>query len=383
MKNIFEVFINGYERDKNANYLGSYTYLYIAKRIIMLSNYLSDENFLVQKRVGILCENPEVFVIIFWALQKLGITTVLFNPKTLSENLEYCIKLSAVQVIVSDKGNIISGVDKDLEVYTINNDFVSKNVSIIRDENVKQELGVMRANLESIIQCSSGTTGIPKMVLRELPKLENDISNIVNTLGYTNEDKIYCTAPVFHGFGLTMAILAGTYVGGTLFLRRGLLSSIFDQEYKCWKPTIILGIPDAFRMILRGSSLTFFDDKTRLLISSGDKADKILLKQFYEKFGRWINQMYGMLEASTISVNLEPDGRNYDSVGKSVNNVQIEIRDVDKETSSGRIYISSNALSGNYLSGERILIDGWYFTKDLGHMDAEGNLYIDERWKKE
>lgn len=383
MKSIFEVFIKGYKKNRDANYLGSHTYLDIAKRIIALSDYFSYENFCQQKRVGILCEDPELFTIIFWSLQKLGITTVLFNPKTIGNNLEYCTELSTVKNIVSDKEYDLLGTDKDLEIYTIDDDFMCRKLSFVQDGTIEQELCNVRINLESIIQCSSGTTGIPKMVLRELPKLENDINNIVDTLDYASEDRIYCTAPVCHGFGLTMAVLAGTYVGGTLLLRKCLLASSFSKEYKYWKPTIILGIPDAFRMILRGSTLSVFNNETRLLISSGDKADRDLLKQFHDRFGRWINQMYGMLEASTISVNLEPDSKNFDSVGKSVNNVRIEIRDINKETSIGKIYISSNALSNDYLSGDRFLVDGWYFTKDLGHQDAKGNLYIDERWKKE
>lgn len=382
MKSIFEVFINGYMKSKNTDYLGPYSYLQVAKKVVALSRYFSKEEFLQQKRVGILCDDPGLFTYVFWALHKLGITTVLLNPKAIDQNLQYCIELSAITIIVTDRANALLRLNIDLDVYQIDNEFISKNLLITQVENVEQELCNIRVNNEPIIQCSSGTTGIPKMVLRELSKLENDISNIVETLKYTYRDRIYCTAPVYHGFGLTMAILAGTYVGGTLILRKYLLASIFDKEYKSWKPTIIIGIPDAFRMILCGSSLTAFNNETKFLIASGDKAEETLLKQFYNKFGRWINQMYGMLEASTISVNSNPDGRNFNSVGKSVSNVRIEIRDINKQTAIGKIYINSNALSNNYLTGDKIMIDGWYFTKDLGHFDKDGNLYIDERWKK-
>ncbi|MGW0363805.1 AMP-binding protein [Streptomyces sp. NPDC002990] len=112
--------------------------------------------------------------------------------------------------------------------------------------------------------------------------------------------------------------------------------------------------------------------------------------------GRW-QQGYGMNEAAVICRLTPADhaaavtGRPelLASVGRPVAGVQVRVRDADgTEVPAGRtgeVWIRSAAMMAEYwnqpaLTAE-VLRDGWLRTGDLGHVGADGYLYLDDRVK--
>lgn len=112
--------------------------------------------------------------------------------------------------------------------------------------------------------------------------------------------------------------------------------------------------------------------------------------------GRW-QQGYGMNEAAVICRLTPADhaaavaGRPelLASVGRPVAGVEVEVRGTDGSAlaagSTGEVWMRSGAMMTGYWGRPDLtasaMRDGWLRTGDLGHLDADGYLYLDDRVK--
>lgn len=99
--------------------------------------------------------------------------------------------------------------------------------------------------------------------------------------------------------------------------------------------------------------------------------------------------MYGQTEATARLAYLSPEmiDSKLGSVGRPLDGIEIEIRDASGAPLSagevGEIHARGpNVMLGYWRDAElsgQVLHKGWLSTGDLGHLDAEGYLYIDGR----
>lgn len=105
---------------------------------------------------------------------------------------------------------------------------------------------------------------------------------------------------------------------------------------------------------------------------------------------------YGLTETSSTIAVLEPadhrrffssddlgERRRLGSAGRALPTVQIEIRDPDgarvKPGVSGEVFVRGEQVAGEYLDGNRQDGDGWFATRDAGHLDEDGYLFLHGR----
>jgi acyl-CoA synthetase (AMP-forming)/AMP-acid ligase II len=71
------------------------------------------------------------------------------------------------------------------------------------------------------------------------------------------------------------------------------------------------------------------------------------------------------------------------SVGKALPSVEIEVRDQDGTPlpagEAGEIWVRGDQVSGEYLSHQATDSEGWFPTRDHGHLDSDGFLYLHGR----
>jgi long-chain acyl-CoA synthetase len=115
-----------------------------------------------------------------------------------------------------------------------------------------------------------------------------------------------------------------------------------------------------------------------------------LNRQFYEKFGIYVRQLYGSTETGTISVNLNTEiERSLDSVGKPITEVEVTICRENGQRAQvdelGEIAVKSPAAIDSYEGSEEPVREsfrnGYFFTGDLGRTDQNGLLYLVGRKK--
>ncbi|WP_433336685.1 class I adenylate-forming enzyme family protein [Spirillospora sp. CA-294931] len=119
----------------------------------------------------------------------------------------------------------------------------------------------------------------------------------------------------------------------------------------------------------------------RGLMVSGSPLSPDRLAQALERLGPVVYQGYGQTEAGSVSMLTPADlqggpARLLGSVGRPHPDVEISVRD-------GEIYLRSPYLMAGYWGDEaetgEVLRDGWLRTRDLGHVDEDGFLYLTGR----
>jgi len=128
----------------------------------------------------------------------------------------------------------------------------------------------------------------------------------------------------------------------------------------------------------------------RLCVSASAPMPAKLNREFHDKFGIYVRQLYGSTETGTISVDLSPDiERSLDSVGRPMAGVEVEIFNEHGEPAQlneiGEIAVKSPATISSYDGCEELnraaFKNRYFLTGDLGRRDDQGLLYLVGRKK--
>lgn len=345
------------------------TYDKLKKQVDEIYSYIREQGIREGNNVGLILHNSIDYAKILIALSRNNNKVFLFNPNIFQENLEKMSKKGEIQIFIIESylEKLFDGL---LCPYILRQDLI--NQKIIRCWG---ELPGDSASSFCLIQCSSGTTGLSKMAQRTIENLSIDSDNIIYSLNYQVQDTIYCPVPMYHGYGLTMGLIAALHTGCLLVIDRWFVVQNAYERLK--KSTIIIGVPEIFDRIVESpeyiTASTF--EQAKWIISSGNELSESTAAKFHQVYQRWINQMYGMMEVSTIAVNLLPNTTNFMSVGKIVNGLDIKIID-------NVLYLKGKTVSQYYLTegGKESSLDqeGWFKTNDIVNFNDD-NLFLKDR----
>ncbi len=248
----------------------------------------------------------------------------------------------------------------------------------------------------AVLLYTSGTTGEPKAaVLRH----RNLASYILSTVEFSGADEVEAaivSVPPYHIAGLS-AILSSTFAG-----RRIVYVEAFDPAG--WVATVrtegitqAMVVPTMLNRILDvleedGQGLP----SLRSLSYGGGPMPLAVIERALKLLPDvdFVNA-YGLTETSSTIALLGPDDHReafassdpavrarLGSVGRPLPSVTVTIRDPDgREVATGErgeIWVQGEQVSGEYL-GRGGAGDGWFHTRDAGHLDEAGFLYVHGR----
>jgi long-chain acyl-CoA synthetase len=240
---------------------------------------------------------------------------------------------------------------------------------------------------------SSGSTGRPKRVARTHGQLRGE-ADYYDWMGIGPEDRIFCTIPLFHTYGMGCCMIAATRTGATLvlledpnpfLLRRQRALELLEGE----QITIFPGVPFNFRLLAEAPASGDLSS-LRLAFSAGTALPRPFFDAFLGRFGVPVRQLYGCTEAGTLTANMDDDpAASFESVGGPVDGVEVLVEDDEGEQVApgtvGEIAVRSPGLTSGYADMEELnreaFRDGFFLSGDLGKLDEDGRLTITGRKK--
>jgi len=247
----------------------------------------------------------------------------------------------------------------------------------------------------AVLQYTGGTTGRPKAAVLTHRNL---VANVVqgNTWNIRLEpgnEVIMASIPLFHIYGLTVALLMGLNAGGTVVLQtrpeiRELLKLI-DR----YQPTQFPGVPALYQAFNHQPDIAKYHIHSIKYCVSGSAALPVeVQKQFVALTGASLVEGYGLSETSPIThVNPLEGEQRVGSIGVPIPETDHRILDLETGTKVlpagevGELSVRGpQVMLGYYNQPEEtalVLKDGWFSTGDVARIDPDGFAYIVDRKK--
>ena len=388
-------------------------------------------------KVTIAMPNSPMGVIIFYALNKIGAIANMIHPLSSQGEYEFYLNFSkSVALLCLDqfygkvkairnncpnlKYVIVASIKDGLPSYmkipyalTLGRKIqkIDKNENIIRYKDLisssKKVGGMVFPKVSSddvaAILYSGGTTGTTKGILltnKNFNALSSQILEFVKS--YRVGDVFLAVMPIFHGFGLGIAIHTMFSQGGHVVLVPRFTPDSYAKLIKKSHPNFIAGVPSLYEAMLRTDSMQKADLSSLKGIFSGGDSLSIELKKKLDKFLKehnskvTVKEGYGMTECVTAScitpTRLEKEG----SIGIPLPDMIYRIckPGTDEELPfnvQGEICIAGPTVMKGYLDNEeetkQTLIkhrDGltYIHSGDIGYMDEDGYIYFVQRLKR-
>ncbi|RLF40050.1 MAG: AMP-binding protein [Thermoplasmata archaeon] len=400
-----------------------YTYKEFKEKCDQLAKGLLKLGIKKGEHVAVWAYNVPEWVLLQFALAKIGAVLVTVNTYYKAHELEYVLRQSDSTTLFLVKG--FKDVDYVETIYKVvpelkessPGELKSKKLPLLKrvifigkekhpgmlnfsevmdlgkevsDEELKEREKELDCHDVVNMQYTSGTTGFPKGVMLTHYNIINNAYWVGNYMRLTEKDKLCIPVPFFHCFGCVLSTLNCVTHGATMvpieiFDAEKVLQAIHKE--KC---TAVNGVPTMFVRELNHPDFDKYDmSSLRTGIMAGAPCPVELMKRVIEDMhAREITICYGLTEASPVITQTrrdDPIEKRVETVGKPLPYVEVKI--VDPETGKelppntpGELIAKGyNIMKGYYKMPEataKAIRDGWLYTKDLAKMDEEGYIYI-------
>ena len=254
--------------------------------------------------------------------------------------------------------------------------------------SAEADLPMPDATALAAILYTSGTTGSPKGVALSHRNLAVNTASILGYLRLGAEDSTVSTLPFYYTYGASV-LHTHLAVGARMVLEDNIVfPHLVAEALERERATGFSGVPSTFALMLDRGRLEHYDlSSLRYLTQAGGAMAPALTRRVREAFpGARLFVMYGQTEASARLTCLAPEhlDEKPGSVGTPISGVQIRVRregGADAEPGEqGEVWArGDNVMTGYWNAPEAtaaVLVDGWLRTGDLGHLDADGFLWL-------
>ena len=382
-------------------------------------------------KVAVWATNVPAWYISFWATTKIGAILVTVNTAYKIHEAEYLLRQSDTHTLImiescldSNYKEIINTLCPEIaqtkagkplhckrlpflrKVITVGFshngcltfDEAMQRADMVPVEEVYRMSATVCVNDVCNMQYTSGTTGFPKGVMLTHYNVVNDGKCIGDRMDLSTADRMMILVPMFHCFGMVLAMTAAMTHGATLcplpyFSAKSSLACINQEKITCFH-----GVPTMFIAMFNHPDYRktdFSHMRTGIMAGAGCPPDLMRrAAQPDEMNMRGIVSVYGQTESapgSTMSSWDDPLDLRCDTVGYAFPHVQCKI--IDPET--GEIVPDGvngefcsrgyNTMKGYYkmpnATRDTVDSEGWLHSGDLACKDADGNYRITGRLK--
>ncbi len=381
------------------------------------------------ERVALWAVNVPEWVVLQFALAKIGAVLVTVNTSFRAGELEYLLQQSASTTVITIGGvkpidyvtilearGILTAADAPSRAsalrverviyigddrpagYAILMPYPHLRTLASQVSNDALDARSAAVGVDDVInmQYTSGTTGFPKGVMLSSRNIVNNGYALGGGLALTPDDRLCLCVPLFHCFGCVIGVLGTFTHGGCLcpverFEPRAVLETIARE--RC---TVIHGVPTMFRAMLEEPDFDKFDvTSLRTGIMAGALCPEPLMRRVIgDMHVPEMTIVYGLTEASpgvTATARDDSIAHRTQTVGRAL--PEVEVRIVDPATKQPRptgergelqtrgYHVMKGYYDNPEATAAAIDPDGWLNTGDQALIDADGYVRVTGRIK--
>ena len=370
------------------------------------ANLLLERGIKKGDKVAILLMNCLEWLPIYFGILKTGALAVPLNFRYSAEEIQYCVELAEVDVLVfgpefigrveeiADNisrhrllyyvGDGCPGFAEDYTMHSANCSSQSPKIDINDDDY-------------AAIYFSSGTTGFPKAILHTQEALMHSAKVEQNHHGQTKDDVFLCIPPLYHT-GAKMHWFGSFLTGGKAVLLKGTNPEFILRAVSEEKCTIVwLLVPWAQDLLLALDSGKIKMDmyqleQWRLMHIGAQPVPQSLIKHWKDYFPKHqYDTNYGLSESiGPGCVHLGVDNiHKVGAIGKAGFGWKTKIIDESgipvKQGETGELAVKGPGVMVEYYNDkkatEEVLHDGWLYTGDMAMEDEDGFIFLVDRKK--
>ncbi|MBU4610163.1 AMP-binding protein [Achromobacter sp. GG226] len=378
------------------------TWRELDERSARIARWLVDQGLQAGENVGILMENNLALFDIAWAARRAGLYYTPINIHLTAAEAAYVLsdcgaKRVFTTAAMAPLAREIAALREDDAIPTYSVGEPVPGLPALEDALVDVDVTVPLPEraLGRDLLYSSGTTGLPKGIKRALVpfadrhKEEPEMTSWKKSYGFSRDTVYLSPAPFYHAAPLRY-LMRTTEIGGVgvalrKFDARVALKAIqdFRVTHSQWVPTMfvrLLDLPEDERRTYDLSSL-------RVAIHAAAPCPVHVKRAIIDWFGPVVYEYYGGSETVGLTAIDSQDWlRHPGSVGRAILG-QLHI--VDEEGNElgvdevGTIYFSGGPRFEYHNDPEKTRKayndKGWATYGDIGHVDANGYLYMSDR----
>ncbi len=349
-------------------------------------------------RVCLFLTNCPEFIVAYYGCQKLGAICVSLSSMCKADEIAYMINDCEGVVLITEEG-LLEQVPARARIPAIR--------TVVSLDGAGGDLGwdalvaggdpafpttpTDRHDGAAIIY-TSGTTGEPKGVVLTHGNVVSNTIAARYLCDMRPDDRALCFLPVYHSFAQNFIFNAAIQAGCTLVLHKKfemepILRSIEEDRITRW-----YAVPPVYILMLNHPDPARVDDAfstVRYCFSAASSMPGEVARRWKERFGLDVNEGYGLTETTPFSTYNHEVRHKVGSVGTAIMNVEVRIADGEGREvprgELGEIQIKGPNVMREYYGKPaetaEAVVDGWLRSGDIGHMDAEGYVFISDRLK--
>jgi long-chain acyl-CoA synthetase len=381
-------------------------------------------------RVAVMMPNIIQYAVAVAAILRAGLTVTNVNPLYTPRELEHQLKDSGAKaiIIVENFACTLAKVRHNTSVKTvivtaigdmlpapkrhIVNFLIRKVKKMVPEYNIPDAITLHKALKEgkwqtmdtpelghddlAFLQYTGGTTGVAKGAMLTH---RNIIANLLQARAWLNatvtegQSIVITPLPLYHIFSLTANFFTFTLMGGNnILITNPRDMPAFIKELKKHKFTFITGVNTLFNGLLNTPGFEEVDfSHLKATLGGGMAVQRAVAERWQQVTGKPLIEAYGLTETSPAAcinpmTNTEFNG----SIGLPISSTDVSIRDEDGKDlgvgAVGEICIRGPQVMAGYWNrpdetAKVMLEGGWFRSGDMGRMDEQGYIYIEDRKK--
>lgn len=394
------------EPNPTTHYRREITWNVFNEKANRFANLLLSRGVKKDDKVAILLMNCLEWLPIYFGILKTGAIAVPLNFRYAPEEIEYCVNLADVDVLVFGPefiGRVEEIADrisqKRLLFYVGDNcpSFAEDYSSLTANCSSQTPQIPLKDSDNAAIYFSSGTTGFPKAILHNHESLVHACKVEQNHHSQTKDDVFLCIPPLYHT-GAKMHWFGSLLSGGKAVLLKGTKPKYILDAVSKEKCTIVwLLVPWAQDILeaLDSGELKLEDyelSQWRLMHIGAQPVPPSLIKHWKKYFpNHQYDTNYGLSESigpGCVHLGVENIDK-VGAIGKAGFGWEVKIVDEKgepvKQGDVGELCVKGPGVMTCYYHDERataeVLKDGWLYTGDMAMQDEDGFYFLVDRKK--